>query len=71
MKKIILILSTFLLLCGSCQKRRCKEQQTKELLQAYEQYTKEISNSNLTQQQRQNIIISYQEKQKQILAECN
>lgn len=61
----------FFLVFSSCQKRKCKEAQQKELTALTLQYQKEISNTNLTAQQIEALTLRFQEDQKKILEECN
>jgi hypothetical protein len=71
MKKIILILATLLILISSCQKENCKKQQKIDLEHEYELFKRELSNTNLTDRQITELTARHDEKNKQILAECN
>lgn len=71
MKKIILNLATAIILFSSCQKEKCKQQQAKDLEKELELFQKDLSNTNLTAQQIDALTKRHDEKNKQILAECN
>lgn len=71
MKRFILILVTALFFFFSCDKKNCKERQSNELKQLTEQFQRDLSNTNLTDQQIQVLKARFDEKQKQILSECN
>lgn len=70
-KKYILSLSILLIIFSSCQKRKCKDQQQKDLAELLLQYQQQTSNTNLSEGQIQALTIRYQANQKKILAECN
>jgi uncharacterized protein YcfL len=65
----ILIITIFLFV--GCQKRRCKEKQTKDMQALVIELQHELSASNLTMAQIIVIKARYDAKQKQILAECD
>lgn len=71
MKRIILVLAIFAFTVSSCEKRKCKEHQEKELQSELLEFQKDVSNPNLTTEQIQEITIRHEAKQKEILAECN
>jgi hypothetical protein len=71
MKKIILNLATAIILFSSCQKDKCKQQQAKDMENELELFQKELSNTNLTVEQINALTKRHDEKNKQILAQCN
>ena len=71
MKRIILNIATALILFSSCQKDKCKQQQAKDLEKELELFQKELSNTNLTVVQINELTKQHDEKNNQILAECN
>jgi len=70
MKKLILSIATFMIL-SSCQKNKCKERQAIDLQKQLEEFQKELSNTNLSTLQIEELKKRFDEKQKEILAECN
>ena len=70
MRKIILRVAIVMILFSSCQKQNCKKQQAIELERQLEQFQKDVSNTNLTRAQIEELTRRYEEKQKQIMAEC-
>jgi len=71
MKKLLSILLSALIIFSSCEKRKCKEQQEKDLATILVKLQQDLSNRNLTVAQIEEIKRRYDEKQKEILAECN
>ncbi|MEO9145068.1 MAG: hypothetical protein ABI237_05875 [Ginsengibacter sp.] len=71
MKKIFLLLSILIIIFSSCQKRKCQEQQQKDLATLLLQFQAEVSNTNLTAGQVAELTARYQANQQKILSECN
>jgi hypothetical protein len=70
-KKNILNLAALIILFSSCQKDKCKQQQVKDLEKELELFQKAVSNPNLTTLQINELTKRHEEKNKQIMAECN
>lgn len=71
MKATLFVLSMLIILFSSCQKRKCKEQQIKDMARIEAELQQKLSNPNLTVQQIEAIKAQYDKQQKEILAECN
>lgn len=72
MKKYFIILATFLTMLFACRKGDgCKEQQAMDLAKELELFQKQVSNTNLTTEQINELTKRHDERNKQIMAECN
>lgn len=71
MKKIILRVAILLIPFSSCKKDNCKDRQIEDMNNLEIQLQKDLSNTNLTDEQIMAIKARYDEKEKVIEQECN